>query len=84
MTKHGSEESRRRDGRIVALSAAAVAILVLLLLHPASGIDRQPPECYSSLGYVVPCGAGLAVGSALVGAVVTVASVYAVKRRRQP
>lgn len=42
--------------------ALLVGLGVLLLLFPGSGIDRQPPECYAMLGYVVPCG-GLAVAS---------------------
>jgi hypothetical protein len=83
MTNHESEGSRRRDGWMAALSAAAVGILILLLLHPAGGTDGEPPVCYSTFGYVVPCGSGLAFGSALVGAVVVGAAVYAVKRRRR-
>jgi len=44
------------------LSVAGFA--VLLLLFPGSGIDRQPPECYSMFGYTVPCDGGLAVVAA--------------------
>lgn len=40
--------------------------LVVLLLLPASGIDTNPPVCYSTFGYTVPCGSGLAFGAALV------------------
>ena len=40
--------------------------LVVLLLLPASGIDTNPPVCYSNFGYTVPCGSGLAFGAALV------------------
>lgn len=45
---------------------------VLLLLFPASGIDPQPPVCYSMFGYTVPCDGRLAVvagaaSAALVG-----------------
>lgn len=35
--------------------AVLAGLAVLLLLFPGSGIDRQPPECYSVLGSVVPC-----------------------------
>ena len=40
--------------------------LVVLLLLPVSGIDTNPPVCYSTFGYTVPCGSGLAFGAALV------------------
>lgn len=83
MTDQSLRGSRRRDGWVVALSAAAVGILIVLLLFPASGIDRNPPECYSTFGYVVPCGAGLSVGLALAGAVVAGAVVYVLMRRRR-
>lgn len=61
------EQTTRRSARpnartfVVALLAG---LAVLLLLFPGSGIDRQPPECYAMLGYVVPCGSGLAVAAA--------------------
>jgi hypothetical protein len=40
--------------------ALLAGLVVLLLLFPGSGIDRQPPECYSMFGYVVPCDAWVA------------------------
>lgn len=83
MTDQGLRGSRRRDGWVVALSAAAVGILIVLLLFPASGIDRNPPECYSIFGYVVPCGAGLSAGLAPAGAVVAGAVAYVLMRRRR-
>lgn len=40
----------------VKLAVALLAgFIVLLLLFPGSGVDTQPPECYSILGYTVPC-----------------------------
>lgn len=68
----------RRYGPAVAAALAAAIVFVLLL--PFSGADTDPPECFSLLGYVVPCGfgpeqsqgagfafAGAAVAAALVG-----------------
>jgi len=43
--------------------ALLAGLVVLVLLFPGSGIDRQPPECYSVFGYVVPCEAGWAVAA---------------------
>jgi hypothetical protein len=60
---------RPKTGTIViALVAGFVA---LVLLFPGSGIDRQPPECYSVFGYVVPCEAWVAwvVAAAVAGIV---------------
>jgi hypothetical protein len=52
-------------------SALLAGLAVLLLLFPGSGIDRQPPECYSMFGYVVPCDAWVAwaAGAATAGLV---------------
>lgn len=54
-------------------AAAAAAAAVFVLLFPYSGNDSDPPECFSLLGYVVPCGLGpeqaQGVGFALAGAV---------------
>lgn len=52
----------------VALIAGLVAVLVLL---PWSGIDTDPPECFSMFDYTVPCGSGLAFAAgAAVAAIV--------------
>jgi len=48
------------------VAGLASGFLVLLLLLPASGIDTNPPVCYATFGYTVPCGSGLAFGAALV------------------
>jgi hypothetical protein len=48
---------------------------VFVLLVPMSGNDSEPPECYSLLGYVVPCGLAAeqrhGAGFALAGAVLS-------------
>lgn len=62
-----------------AVAAALAAAAVFGLLLPWSGNDSDPPECFSSFGYVVPCGLGPeqphGVGFALVGAVLAAALV---------
>lgn len=45
--------SRPSGGTIVV--ALLAGLLVLLGLFPASGVDTQPPVCYSYLFYEVPC-----------------------------
>ena len=54
-------------GRVVA--AMTVGVVVLVLLFPAYGIDTDPPQCFSTFDYSVPCGAGLAFGVAAVAVV---------------
>jgi hypothetical protein len=83
MTDKGPRESQRRDGWVVGISATAVGILVLLLLHPARGNDTLPPECFSMFGYAVPCGSGFSLGLAAAGAVVAGAVAYELTRRRR-
>ncbi|MEX1171363.1 MAG: hypothetical protein WEG56_02005 [Chloroflexota bacterium] len=62
--------------------ALLAGLVVLVLLFPASGIDPIPPECYSVFGYVVPCADGLAVGAAIVVAVIVGALLWLRDRRR--
>lgn len=81
MTHQAMTGSRRRARWATVLVAAAVGIVILLALHPASGIDRLPPECYSMLGYVVPCGSALAFGVALAGALAAGAAAGVLGRR---
>ena len=56
------------------VTAVLAALVVFVLLLPLSGNDSDPPECFSALGYVVPCGLGPeqqhGEGFALAGAVV--------------
>ena len=61
--------TRLRTRTVVVALLAGLA--VVLLLFPGSGIDRQPPECYSVFGYVVPCDAWVAwaAGAATAGVV---------------
>jgi hypothetical protein len=60
--------ARSRTSRTVAALVAGLGsgVLVLLVLLPVSGIDTNPPVCFSTFGYTVPCGSGLASGAALV------------------
>lgn len=64
---------RLRSRYRAAVAAALAAVAVFALLFPYSGNDSDPPECFSPLGYVVPCGLGPeqahGVGFALAGAV---------------
>jgi len=56
--------------------------LVILLLLPTSGIDTNPPVCYSTFGYTVPCGSGLAFGAALVVGLIVGGVTYRALGRR--
>lgn len=66
---------RREKQRIGTVAKVVVALLaglvVLLLLLPGSGVDTQPPQCYSMFGYSVPCGSwpAVAAGAATAGVV---------------
>ena len=64
---------------VVALFAGLV---VLLLLFPGSGITRQPPECYSMFGYVVPCDAWVAWAAGAATAGVVGLALWMIDRRR--
>lgn len=62
-----------------AIAALVAAVLVFALLVPASGHGSDPPECFSMLSYVVPCGFGpdqsQGMGFALAGALLAAALV---------
>jgi hypothetical protein len=47
-----------RRTRSTIVTAVCAALVVFFLLLPWSGNDSDPPECFSVLGYVVPCGPG--------------------------
>ena len=83
MTAQGSGLSRRRDGWVAIKSAAAVGILINFLVHLNSGVDTDPPECYSVIGYVVPCNRGIAYPLALAGFAIVGVVVYVLRRRQQ-
>jgi len=67
-------QTTNRGGR-AAVMRVAVALLaglvVLVLLFPAHGIDPIPPQCFSLIGYTVPCADGFApaAGAATAGVV---------------
>lgn len=63
------EDSRGRGAGVrVALLTVAVSVgfLALILLFPASGVDTDPPQCFSTFGYTVPCGSGLSFATGVV------------------
>jgi hypothetical protein len=66
------------------LAGMAAAVGVLVLLAPASGIDRQPPECYAVFGYVVPCGNGWAGGAAVAAGLLLGGLVWWLGRHSRP
>lgn len=75
----GSSTRPRTRTIVVALLAGLV---VLVLLFPGGGIDRQPPECYSMFGYVVPCDAWVAWAAGAATAGVVGLALWVVDRRR--
>ncbi len=66
-------KSRKPTWRTVgaAVVAPAAGFVVVLLLFPAYGIDTDPPQCFSTFDYSVPCGVGLSFS---LGLIVTVAA----------
>ena len=79
-------ERKKEQGARMTVTKVAVALLaglvVLVLLFPASGIDPLPPQCFSVLGYTVPCGGGLAVAAGAATAGVVGLSLWLKSRRR--
>lgn len=63
-----------RRFRMTGFAAVCAFVVVFVLLVPMSGVDTDPPECFSLFGYVVPCGLGPdqaeGIGFALAGGVV--------------
>lgn len=80
---HGPRPARAKSIWPAIAAALVAAVLTHVLLAPASGIDTNPPECYSYFGYVVPCNNGLWIVVALVTGVVAGAVVYAILQRRR-
>jgi hypothetical protein len=64
------------------LAGLGSGLLVLLLLLPVSGIDTNPPVCYATFDYTVPCGSGLAFGAALVVGLIVGGVTYRALGRR--
>jgi hypothetical protein len=58
--------TRKRSKVPAVVAGVGTGLLVVLLLLPVSGIDTNPPVCYATFDYTVPCGSGLAFGAALV------------------
>lgn len=70
---------RTAGGAVVALAAGFV---VLLLLFPAYGHDTDPPQCFSTFDYSVPCGVGLSFGLGLTVTVATGWGLWSLSRGR--
>jgi hypothetical protein len=68
--------------RTTVLATVFSILLALVLLVPSGGIDTDPPECYSFVGYVVPCGAGFAGVGALIAALLVVGGSVAGRQDR--
>lgn len=62
--------------RTTVLAAVLGALAAFILLIPAYGNDSDPPECFSYVGYVVPCGFGpeQSQGAGFAGAGATIAA----------
>ena len=58
MERPTGQPSRTKTTTIVV--ALVAGLVVLLLLFPASGVDKDPPVCRSMFFYVVPCEAWIA------------------------
>lgn len=69
-------------GRRTLLAALLAGFIVLVLLFPASGIDPQPPVCYSVFGYEVPCEAWVSWAAGIVTAVVVGGALWLMASRR--
>lgn len=62
------------------LAGLVAAVLVHVLLAPTSGVDTDPPVCWSYPGYVVPCDSSLWIGVAVIAGLIVGAAVYAALR----
>lgn len=76
-----------RQGTWTTAAILAIVVLaglvVLVLLFPASGVDTQPPACYSVFGYQVPCGDGVAVAAGAAAAAAIGLLLWIVSRWRE-
>jgi len=66
------------------IMAAAVGLLALILLAPTSGTEAQPPRCYSTFGYGVPCEWVWSYAACAAAAGATATILVALRRRRHP
>ena len=55
-----------RSPMVAMLTVIGLSIVVVLVLLPTSGVDTQPPACWATGGYEVPCSQAPAWGGALV------------------
>lgn len=64
------------NGFRITVLAAVLGALVAFILIPSHGNDSDPPECFSYVGYVVPCGFGpeQSQGPGFAGAGATIAA----------
>ena len=79
MEQAARPNTRPKTRTIVVALLAGLA--VLLLLFPASGIDPQPPVCYSMFGYVVSCDAWVAWAAGAATAGLVGLAMWAIDRR---
>ncbi len=83
--RHSGSRPARWGGpwiAVVAVIAGMVAAAVVhVVLAPTSGVDTDPPVCWSYVGSEVPCGSSLWIGLA-VGAGLVVGLVFMVVLRR--
>lgn len=70
-----------RSPMAVVMAAVALAVLAVVILLPTSGVDTQPPVCWATGGYEVPCSQAPAWGSAVV--VLVVGGLVAWRVRRE-
>ncbi len=77
---HTAWPNTRAKPRTIVVALLA-GLAVLLLLFPASGIDPQPPVCYSMFGYVVPCDAWVAWAAGAATAGLVGLAMWAIDRR---
>lgn len=82
-------KTQRRDGWTdvaTGVLAFGAGFVVFILLAPMSGIDTDPPQCFSAYDYDVPCGAGLslAAGAATAAALGLLAWGWRRRHRREP
>lgn len=61
--------------------AVLAGLIVLALLTPVHGADTIPRQCFSVVGYEVPCGDGIALAAGAVTAAVVGFSLWITSHR---